>query len=216
MQQPPDVWQDNHISVLGMTRSGKTVWTQKQLQSRKEAVLFFNPQQEKLSRLYTRANKKSDLEAVFSILQDGGKINYIPDLDDEMAAKELHILITQAFQLGQDGSFTSCPLYIVVDEAHFYARQGKRNSDMIKLATRGLRFGIRGVFITQRPALMDKTLYSQSRFHVIFKSGSEGDWYKKYGIDHDQLVKRLDIGGKYSYMIWDSMQLKGAFPPVRI
>ena len=70
--------------------------------------------------------------------------------------------------------------------------------------------GIRCVFITQRPALADKTLYTQATEQYLFYlAPSENQYMKNKGIDYNYCIDTWNKLGKYSYIYYDGFNLVG-------
>jgi hypothetical protein len=76
-------------------------------------------------------------------------------------------------------------------------------AELRRVATGGIRFGIHGVFISQRPALIDNTLMTQSVGMIIFHCNMESQYFKRYGIPYEDMEKQLDSLGQYSYCEYD-------------
>lgn len=192
-----------HSTVIGITRSGKTYATKESLKKVKEGVLFFNTQLENMPDNFLKANKKTRIDVIIKALNKGLKVNYEPDTEQEVREKELEILIRAMYQKGLKKK------YIVVDEVHLYKKEGLKS--MIQVATTGLRFGIAGIWISQRPANIDNTLMTQSNQFIIFNTNMESEYFKRYGIPADEIKSRIEKKGAFSYCTYDFMQVEGAF-----
>lgn len=74
------------------------------------------------------------------------------------------------------------PIFLVMDEAHYFAPQQKTKGSMDRVAlieelsTAGRKFGIHLGLSTQRPALIDKTPISQANLRLIGKLEGKNDW----------------------------------------
>jgi len=194
-----------HTAVFGTTQTGKTYAVQKSLMSQKEGVLFFNVNHAPVSN-YVRADSKDDLDNVISVLMAGEKINYLPEREtrwQEIAAIVEHILDLGGF-----------PVTIVFDECHLmYLNPDKykraAQAALEETVTTGLSKGIKAIFITQRPALLDNTLMTQSEFKVFFRTENEGPYLKRYGIPFED-VERM-TAKEYHYCTHYRGQIEGAF-----
>lgn len=207
---------DYHTTVIGTTQTGKTYFSVEELYRVSSPTLFFNIQHinergmemPTLSK-FTKASMRNEINQIIDCLHDGGKINYLPSLDDDTAREEAGILIEELFRAGFN---KRKPVYVALDECPIIAPQnGQRNKAAIKLATRGLTFGLRGVFITQRPAEMHKTLLSQSLRHVIFRTTAEGTWFARYKVPHTEMIQMVEQGGEHAFILWDGIRLQGPY-----
>lgn len=194
---------DSHTCVLGTTRHGKTYAIIETLAQVKEGVFFFNTQLETMPKNFVEANGSNSFEQIDYLLQQGRKVNFIPATDKEQRQKQLELIIKKLY----DGQKRN--IRFVVDEAHLYK---KGSLAMVQeVATTGLRFGIKGVFISQRGALMDNTLISQSNMFVCFHlNGHDIEYLKNYGFPVEEMQQRIG-GEKYLFCTYDNKTVKGAF-----
>lgn len=195
---------NGHSTVIGITRSGKTFATKKSLINVDAGVLFFNTQWEDMPTNFINVNGNDSIALIKKALETGKKINYIPSLDAEIRGKEIIFLVNMLYSRKNLKK-----IYFVVDEVHLYEKQALK--ELIKVATTGLRFGINGIWISQRPANVDNTLMTQSNQFVIFKTNMESEYFKRYGIPNEDIKNRLEKGGEYSYCIYDFNNLIGPF-----
>lgn len=196
-------FENGHSTVIGITRSGKTYATKKSLEKVKEGVIFFNTQYEEMPSSFIKVNAKDDIRVIINALKANKKINYIPQLDSSIRDKELIHLVDSLYRRDSEKR-----IYLVVDEVHLYEKETLKA--LIKVATTGLRFGIHGIWISQRPANIDNTLMTQSNQFVIFKTNMESGYFDRYGIPAEQIREKLgDI--TYSYCIYDFMDLRGPY-----
>lgn len=193
-----------HTTVVGMTQSGKTTAVQRSVERVKQGVLFFNTQQIEVSNVYTEATGADDEKVLIQALRQGNKINFIPNRDTRW--KQLRALI----RLFYDASERSLmDIYIVVDEIHLADKEALKAC--IELATTGIRWGLHGIFISQRPALVDNTIMNQSMQFVFLKTTLEKRYMEGYGLPYEAIREGLEKGGQYAYMVYDFHSLKGAF-----
>lgn len=195
-------FENGHSTVIGITRSGKTYATKKSLEKVKEGVIFFNTQYEEMPSSFIKVNAKDDIKVIINALKANKKINYVPQLDSSIRDKELIYLVDSLYRRDSEKR-----IYLVVDEVHLYEKESLR--ELIKVATTGLRFGVHGIWISQRPANIDNTLMTQSNQFVIFKTNMESGYFDRYGIPADEIKSRLKED--YSYCIYDFMEVRGAF-----
>ena len=195
-------FENGHSTVIGTTRSGKTYATKKSLEKVKEGVIFFNTQYEEMPSSFIKVSAKDDIKVIINALKANKKINYIPQLDSIIRDKELIYLVESLYRRDSEKR-----IYLVVDEVHLYEKESLKA--LIKVATTGLRFGVHGIWISQRPANIDNTLMTQSNQFVIFKTNMESGYFGRYGIPDDEIKSRLKE--EYSYCIYDFMEVRGGF-----
>jgi DNA helicase HerA-like ATPase len=190
-----------HCTVIGKTGSGKTYATRKSLEKVKGGVLFFNTMLGDMPG-FVQAGKENTWEQIGAILAKGGKVNYMPGLDRELRNKELSHLVKKLYESGKNVIFA-------VDEVHLYDRTA--TNSLVEIATTGRHFGIKGVFISQRPANVDNTLMTQSEQFVIFKLNMEQGYFDRYKMPGEEIMERIKAGGQYAYVTYDWESLKGAY-----
>ena len=197
---------NNHIFVCGQTRSGKTYFTARALDQINRPVLFFNLQDEDLPRKFLTLNYN---EISGAQLVETLKKNVKIDLRLPDSSKGFNQIIGYVTQLLMSSGFTeNNPVYLVYDECHLLKDDGMEMA--IQGATRGLKRGCRCIFITQRPALSSKTLYTQSTEQYLFYlAPSEKEYLRNKGLDYDSCMESWEQLGKYSYIFYDGFILEG-------
>jgi DNA helicase HerA-like ATPase len=198
-----------HTTVIGKTRSGKTYATVRLLAKEKQGVLFFNTQYEDVPG-YIYADGNNTYRQIKQALKQGKKINYHPGTYLEQKQSELSYLIEYLFQAGfrQDNN-----IFLAVDEAHLY-NDKEVASQLRRVATGGIRFGLSGVWISQRPALVDNTLMTQSTNMLIFECAMEGQYFRRYNVPYDEQIQPiLTKYGQYSFVEYD---FKNIIPHTRV
>jgi hypothetical protein len=140
-------------------------------------------------------------------LKDGMKIDY--RFPEKASMNRINVIISHIISMLMTAGFSEAsPVYIVLDECHILRNEGLEGG--IQLATRGLKRGCRGVFITQRPAECSKTLYTQAaEQYIFFVSPQDNEYLKRKGIDYDQCLASWESLGKYSYIFYDGFKLEG-------
>ena len=186
-----------HTVELGITRHGKTWAGIKSLERLQgEAVLFFNTQHEKVGSKWTTVDpSQHEWFQVEALLEKNKKINWLPSTDLEEMQKEIEYIVKQLY----NGQMRN--MRFAIDEVHLFTK-GALNQ-IRRVATTGLRWGIRGVFISQRPAKVDNTLYTQSTNHVIFALG-KADY--KYLKDQGFPVEEIGIDEKYVFVTFNQKE----------
>lgn len=200
---------DKHAAAFGTTQTGKTYGVQKSLLAVPEGVIFFNVNHAGGMTGYTMADRSQDIEVILSALREGEKINYMPSR--EYRWLEMAIITEAILETGK----LNCR--VVFDECHLMYntstdKQAKRKAQAAaeEIATTGLSKGMRAVYITQRPALMDNTLMTQAEYKIFYRTENEGPYLQRYGVPHEDLIGRLNVGGDYAYCTYYRGELDGA------
>jgi hypothetical protein len=194
----------NHTTVVGMTQSGKTTAVEKSIERVKQGVLFFNTQHIEFSDNFTICTGADDPSILVKALRKGEKINFMPNRDTRW--KQLKALINYLYKSTESSLMD---IYIVVDECHLADKEALKA--IIEVATTGIRWGLKGIFISQRPALIDNTVMNQSMQFVFLKTTMEKKYLESYGLPYEAIDAGLKAGGQYAYMVYDFHELKGAF-----
>ncbi len=197
---------NNHIFVSGQTRSGKTYWTARALSQLQRPVVFFNLQEEDLpKRFITIDQAEITGPELLELIRKGAKIDL--RLPAGMAAA--NNVMGHVIDLFMQAGFSERqPVYVALDECHLLKDRGLEMA--IQAATRGLKRGIRCIFITQRPALCSKTLYTQSAEQILFYlASSEKEYLRNKGLDYEHCREQWERLGKYSYLYYDGFNLEG-------
>lgn len=198
---------NNHVFIAGITRSGKTYFAINSAAKLPGPVLFFNIQEEDTPTPFiTVLADHTDEKQLIGQLRNGRKIDLrFGDASAAQIGAVMHFLIHKVMTAGFS---ESRPVYLIIDECHIL-RDGALEA-AIQAATRGLKRGVRCIFITQRPALANKTLYTQSAEQYIFHcSTAEREYLKSKGIDFDFALKTWAKYGKYSYIYTDGFTTEG-------
>lgn len=198
-------FKSGHSTVIGITRSGKTYATKESLKSVKDGVIFFNTQLEDMPNSFIKCNADNNIRIIMSALSKGKKIDYRPNLDSNVREKELKYIIDNLYLRSQIDK----KIYLVVDEIHLYEKESLKA--VVQVATTGLRYNIYGIWISQRPANINNTLMTQSNQFIMFKTNMESEYFKRYGIPSDDVKKRLEKGGQYSYCYYDFIEVTGPY-----
>lgn len=201
-----DIFSGKHSYVCGLTQNGKTEFVINRLRKTPKPVLFFNPQHIKTP--FMIADGRHSMGQIIRALKAGEKIDYRPSLDDETTALELKALINKLFESG----FTKQKNVIfAIDECHISTRIYPAKAALVKMATRGLTFGLHGIFITQRPAEVPYTLFVQSDQKFIFRLGMDGEYFTRKKIDYNNISQMIEKGGQYSYVVHDGYSVHGPY-----
>jgi hypothetical protein len=194
---------NGHTTVIGMTQNGKTYTVNRILKNQKRGVLFFNTQLEDLKG-YIKVDKTTSFTVIKSLLKKGHKLNYYPSSRLSTQGQELIFLVSQIFE---NGNFSKENyIYMVVDEVHLFKK--KALESVCRIATGGIRFGVHGIFLSQRPANIDNTLMTQSTEMLIFFCSMESQYFKNYCIPIEDILQRIEKNGKYSFCSYDFVNIK--------
>lgn len=181
-----------HVVVYGTTRHGKTYTVLRSLLKEKVGVFLFNSQYETCPRGFIKADGSTSIEVIISALKKGKKINFCPALDEEKRFKQMIYIIDKLFRAGFDEDNY---IKFVVDEIHLYDEKEVLRK-LKTIPTGGLKFGLEGVWITQRPQNLHKTFVSQSTYLIFFRTFGEDKYFKGYNIPIEEINKRIDANGK--------------------
>jgi hypothetical protein len=190
-----------HTTVLGITRHGKTFAAIHSLARMKdEAVFFYNTQHEKVPSGFTTVDpRQHEWEQVEHLLQKNRKINWIAATKIENMHKEIIFIVDKLYNEEVRN------VRLVIDEVHLFKKAALQ--EIQRVATTGLRWGIRGVFISQRPAKVDNTLYTQSTNHVIFALGnSDYKYLKEQGFPSEEIQAAVN-GEPYLFVTFNQKEV---------
>jgi DNA helicase HerA-like ATPase len=194
-----------HSCVIGVTGSGKTYGVVHSLKRTKEPVLFFNTKHDdQVPKNFLIMSQDNSYIQLKRALVRGRKINYLPSRDERQRERELVNIIRFLFDA------SGFPVYLVVDEVHLYSRRSAYYK-LMEVATTGRSYGIKAIWMSQRPANIDNNLMTQAERFIIFQCSLEHQYLKRYGFPVEQMEQLLKQGGKYSYLEFDLLHLAGPF-----
>lgn len=199
---------NEHATVLGLTQHGKTYATVKTLERTEGAVLFFNSQHSKVGGGWVEATGANSVSQIIYALQKGYKVNFLPADDSiEKMSIQLGAITNEIYKLGRfDFTFA-------IDEVHLFwmTKKQEGKNALLRLATTGLGRGFKCIFLSQRPAKVDNTLYTQSTKHIVFALGvNDYSYLKTNGFPTEELASKVG-GEKYKFVEFDQKEVKGAF-----
>jgi predicted AAA+ superfamily ATPase len=196
---------NEHSCILGQTQSGKTTGVIKSLEQHTQGVLFFNTQHIQVGKKWVTANYKNDVQNILIALSMGVKINYIPSR--EFRQQELSVIINELY-LAAEKKITN--LYIIIDEVHLYRNEALKSC--VEVATTGLRWGIKAVYISQRPAKVENDLLTQCTKYIFFDvSEMELQYMKSYQLPFEEIKQKLRSAGQYAYVMFHKGIVYGAY-----
>lgn len=206
----PWVTQEAHVFCAGMTRSGKTTWARNQASAWPGPALFINTQAEPTGRGWVAAAPHNSQRLLMTVLRDGGRIDYIPTNDDPRARMEVSVIVDGLFH-----RIWKPALLLVVDEAYVFAPRSALGGPVHKIACRGLRHGIHGLFLSQRAAMTAFTPITQCLAHVVFRTlPFEDGYFKSHGLPGSEIRRVIERAEKHSYVVWFDGRLWGPFKEI--
>lgn len=200
-----EMFKGQHNFVCGMTGTGKTTFVIEHLKRSSLPCLFFNVQ--KIDTPFIKCDGNCSAKDIINSLKRGDKLDFIPEPRKLFMKGQINYLVNELFAVDY---FRNKPFLFVIDEAHIIAAQGDKNDYINMIPTRGRSLGFTGVFIAQRPALVDKTIVSQCTKHVIFATEYEGAYFRTKGLD-DEKIKTMLGGDIHNYVIYERGIYTGAF-----
>lgn len=181
-----------HTVILGITRSGKTVFAAKILQSVQELgahTLFVDPKHDAaFAHLGTICH--TPMEVYEQLMLKNPAIIYRPPgtLDENIDG--LNRTVELLFKLQRSAGFKRIRRVIAIDELQLFVKKG--NSRAIELIwTIGAGLGVVGMALTQRIQLLNETAWSQSDNKVIFKTEDRPEYLRSRNLEH--YVKQLEF-----------------------
>lgn len=207
-----------------MTRSGKSYYAAQQGRRHAGPLLVIDPQDSPCWP-WPRANGANRAADIIDQARHGGVV-YVPDWRDKLGRAEVTYLLAEVMEYAKANGGGAGPAgrqwLVICDEAHAYAAEGGPAGGLHLIARRGLRWGVRGLFVSQRPADVAKAVASQAPRHVIFEPGPFGGPYlERYGIPADEVRRLLDAGrqkyagraaggaGPWPFVVWEAGRLAG-------
>lgn len=198
---------EEHCTVMGMTQYGKTYATIKTLENLKEGVLFINPQLTKTPKSFIKADRNNTPGDIWRAVRMGQKVDYHTHDDLESISKEVGLLISRLYEIGK----LDCR--IALDECHLLSLSKDKSGLNAgkRLASTGLSRGFKTIFISQRPATVDNSFYTQSTKHIMFNLGiNDYDYLSRLGFPAEEIKSKVG-GQKYKFVEFDQMEVKGAY-----
>lgn len=194
--------ENTHTTVIGRTQSGKTWAVNRILKNQRRGVLFFNTQLEELPG-YIVIDCKTKFIQIRELLKKGYKLSYNPDTKLEIQAQEISFLIEQLFENGNFNKINN--IFIVIDEVHLFTKEGL--SQVHRIATGGIKYGLNGIFLSQRPAQISNVLMTQSSNMVIFFVNMESKYFRNYEIPIEEILRNILTNGQYSFCSYDFVKI---------
>lgn len=206
-----DFGQAHHSTVIGTTGTGKTFGTAHSLLESDKGVFFFNTMgTDSVPAAYTRASGQSDIESIDRLLKRKRKVNFIPSFSPEVRDRQLQAIIRYLLDDGRKRD-----MILAVDEVHLFKNDKKAGikvqDELIRLATTGRNFGVKGVYLSQRPANVNNNLLEMSSNWVIYFVPLGKSWFTAYNMPYEEIIEPLKSAPEHSYMLYDFKNVKGPF-----
>tara|TARA_B100000029_G_C17396089_1_gene895252 strand:+ start:108 stop:812 length:705 start_codon:yes stop_codon:yes gene_type:complete len=187
-----DAFKKRHSVIIGITRSGKTVFAGKILQGVQESgahTMFIDPKHDSaFAHLGTICH--SPVEVYEQLLLKNPAIVYRPPGTLEENIEGLDRVVELMFALQRSAGYKRIRRVIAIDELQLFVKKG--NSRAIELIwTIGAGLGIVGMALTQRIQLLNETAWSQSDNKVIFRIEDRPDYLRSRNLEH--YVEQLDF-----------------------
>lgn len=196
-----------------LDRTGKTFWVTRLCQ-RLDSFIFVNTQEEVEVENICQA-VTSTPEDILELIGEGyTRIEFIPSEDLDEAMEQLQEIRGILFALGERMYPKRPPeeptMNFIIDEAQLYMPKMSR-TDLDNIATRGRRWGVRGIFITQRPQLLSSTAINLCEQQIIFLTGQyESKYFSGYKIPIEQHKEWLLR--QYHFVMYDGKVIKRCLP----
>ncbi len=116
------------------------------------------------------------------VIQKYNNIIFKIFLSDNNKAKVVDYICALAFLMKNT--------FLAFEECHVYIHKEKPLPNIRLVATAGRKYGVNSLFITQRPALLNTTIRSQTNVKICgrLSDGSDYEALKKYFINHELLL----------------------------
>jgi hypothetical protein len=175
---------ESHTSIFGRTSSGKTYLFREAIWKKtKKRIVFVNTQRE----LGFGPEISAHNWHISLLTKPAARVNLVPPLLSARANGQAATLdlcariVDDCIAVGNKVARDRRGLVVLAfDEAHLLSPKGSPDDPLQRVATNGNRFGIKGAFITQRPAKLSHTVISQSMTKVLF----DLDDYEQPYLDH--------------------------------
>lgn len=192
-----------HTVIIGSTDSGKSTFAEHLFMKNPYKSIYYDVQEER----NPKSNKAVLLEGGFNLeaLKRYNRIVIYAKFNSEQRKAELTNITNILFKLGKYYPRRRVWCVLFVDEAHEIAPLHENNNPLNFVFTKGLSYGIAGVAITQRPALLNNTVLTQAKNHFIFNINFyETPYFSKFKLPFDEIEEH--IKNDYHFARWDGKQ----------
>jgi DNA helicase HerA-like ATPase len=183
-----------HVLINGASGTGKTEYFKRNIlkpaMQKKIKVIIIDPEDE-----YEEIPKTS-IKNILDDLKVKTAVRYVPNLRQNDYLEQLDKLYMKIFD-----NVRGC--IIAIDEARFCGgEQHKLVNGLLELITRGRKRNLKLVVITQRIALLDKTITGNCQIKVLFKCAEDVDWdrYRKINKELAEKLKHSKNDHAYIYI----------------
>lgn len=157
------------VAVIGSTGSGKSHFVKKVLDAKPPRVMIWDPMKEYGHAGKVVRDKTADLVAQLRKVGGGNfALVYQPNKESEKAMREqFTVFCKAALAVGK--------VLLVVEEMALVTKAGYSPPGWLEVVTGGRHYGLMVVGTSQRPALLDKTFFSNCTMIRVGKLSSAGD-----------------------------------------
>lgn len=157
------------VAVIGSTGSGKSHFVKKVLDAKPPRVMIWDPMKEYGHAGTVVRDKTAALVALLRKVGGGSfAVVYQPNKDSEKAMREqFTVFCKAALAVGK--------VLLVVEEMALVTKAGYSPPGWLEVVTGGRHYGLMVVGTSQRPALLDKTFFSNCTMIRVGKLSSAGD-----------------------------------------
>jgi DNA helicase HerA-like ATPase len=198
-----------HVCGFGMTGHGKSYSMRKIMLEQGRGIFYFNTQHELLKdqrKHFLDVDASYDLEDIRSALNSGLALNFLPDKNKKRRGVQLASLV-EYFLNNRMKEFS-----FAIEECHLYNGHRDAKDAIDEIFTTGRKWGLWGVALSVRPAIVSNTIISMSEQKFLFYlDEQEMNYFKTYRLPYDDIVQRIKDKGKYSFVIKNQMGLAGAY-----
>jgi len=183
-----------HILITGASGTGKSEYFKRNILTpaikKGIRVVIIDPENE-----YDKI-PKTNLKSILKDLKTKTAVRYVPNLRDSNYLDQLDKLYQKIFD-----NVRGC--IIAIDEARFCGgEQHRLLPGLLELITRGRKRGLKLIVITQRIALIDKTITGNCQIKILFKCAEDVDWdrYRKINKELTEKLKMSKNDHAYIYI----------------
>lgn len=203
-----------HLFSAGTTGTGKTGHAARVIHKLGPLFIFSNPSLEPVVDQICEVST-TDPEEVFEAFEEGyERIEFIPRIDDpKIGLEQLVTIQKELFKLAIEMEHKpESPPWITfaIDETHLFSSKFAQGGLNV-LALQGRRHGIRGFFISPRPAMVSHTILNECAIHIYFRPGLQDmEYFTEYKIpleEHKEWIEK-----EFHYVLWDGREMKECKP----
>uniref|UniRef100_A0A6H1Z6T9 Putative ATPase domain containing protein n=1 Tax=viral metagenome TaxID=1070528 RepID=A0A6H1Z6T9_9ZZZZ len=152
------------VCVFGQSGTGKSSWVQQHLKGLSRFVLWDTLDE------YSGFSRFEDFESVYALLNKHHlrglfQVTFVCIEEDEEGALETMCELVMAVE----------NLFFIVEEVDMFATPQSIPFEFRRLIKTGRHYGVNMIFVSQRPAMVNRLLTAQSRRFILFRTKEESD-----------------------------------------